>query len=137
MLQLLYISTARAPITTAMCDDILAVSRRNNPAAAITGLLVAGQRRFLQALEGPEPAVRATYHRIAADPRHFGCVILSQRTVDRRGFGDWAMGYVPGGAEGAPSEDLPTIVASLVATIDDPSLRAQFAGFAEIQSNAA
>jgi hypothetical protein len=47
------------------------------------------------------------------------------------------MGYVPGGAEGAQGDDLPAIVASLVATIDDPSLRAQFAGFAEIQSSAA
>lgn len=138
MLQLLYISTARAPIDAAMCDDILAASRRNNRASGITGLLVAGKRRFLQALEGPEAAVRATYNRIAADPRHFGCVILSQRTVGERGFGDWAMGYAAGGLdEGAAGNDLPAIVAALVAPIADPGLRAQFTGFAEIQSNAA
>jgi len=87
MLQLLYISTARAPIDAAMCDDILAASRRNNLASNITGLLVAGQRRFLQALEGPAAMVRATYDRIAADPRHYGCVILSKRIVEQRGFG--------------------------------------------------
>ncbi len=136
MLQLLYISTARGPIDAGLCDDILAVSRRNNARAGITGLLIAGKQRFLQALEGPEPAVRAGYDRIARDPRHFGCVILSRRTVDERLFGDWAMGHMTGGDVG-PGADLTASVAALVAPLDDPGLRAQFVGFAEIQSTAA
>ena len=137
MLQLLYISTAREPITAAMCDDILAVSRRNNRPAGITGLLVAGQRRFLQALEGPDDEVRAAYDRIAADPRHFACVVLSRRIVEQRSFGDWAMGYTAGGDEGPAGADLPATVAALVAPIEDPNLRAQFLGFADVQSKVA
>lgn len=137
MLQLLYISTARGTIDRAMCDDILAASRRNNRDWGITGLLIAGKHRFLQALEGPEAEVRAVYDRIAADPRHYGCVILSQRMVEQRMFGDWAMGYTAGGDDRHAGDDLPAIVAALVAPIADPGLRAQFTGFAEIQSNAA
>lgn len=137
MLQLLYISTAREPITTAMCDDILAASRRNNRAAGITGLLIAGQRRFLQALEGPEDQVRATYDRIAADPRHYACVTLSRRQVEQRSFGTWAMGYSGGGDERLFGDDLRATVAALVAPIDDANLRAQFMGFADVQSAAA
>lgn len=135
MLQLVYISTAREPITPARCEDILAISRRNNRAWDISGLLVAGRKRFLQALEGPEAEVRATFERIAADQRHFACVILSERHVDARQFGDWAMAYLPAD-EGAAGDDLPTVVAALVAPLEDPNLRAQFLGFAQIQSAA-
>ena len=135
MLQLIYISTAREPITTAMCDDILAVSRRNNRQKGITGLLVAGRKRFLQALEGPEAEVRTTYQRIAADPRHFACVLLSEAHVEQRQFGAWDMAS-QAADEGQAGDDLPATVAALVAPIDDANLRAQFLGFAEIQSAA-
>ena len=134
MLQLVYISTARTPISAALCEDILAVSRRNNRVWDISGLLVAGRKRFLQALEGPEAEVRATYDRIAADPRHFACVILSDRHVDQRQFGDWAMAYTP--SDEGSADDLPSTVAALVAAVDDPDLRAQFLGFATIQAAA-
>lgn len=137
MLQLLYISTARDPITTELCDSILAVSRRNNRPVGITGLLVAGQRRFLQALEGPDERVHETYARIAADPRHYACVILSRRQVDRRSFGDWAMGHSCGGDDRASGDDLCATVAALVAPLEDANLRAQFTGFATVQLTAA
>ena len=59
LLQLVYISTMRAPVSTAECEEILAVSRRNNARDNISGLLVVGTTRFLQLLEGPPAAVRA------------------------------------------------------------------------------
>lgn len=136
MLQLVYISTARQPITPAMCDDILAVSRFNNRRADITGLLVAGRKRFLQALEGPADALRRTYDRIAADPRHFACVVLGERSIDVRQFGQWAMAHGTGG-EVDDHAGLEAVVAALVAPLDDPDLRAQFIGFAQLQSRAA
>lgn len=136
MLTLIYISTARGEITPALCDDILAASRRNNSADGITGLLVAGKKRFLQALEGPEDKVRAAYARIAADPRHYACVLLGEHASDTRRFGAWAMGHAAGGdaAEGASLED---IVAALVAPLEDRDLRAQFIGFAQLNARAA
>ena len=136
MLTLVYISTAREPITAALCEHVLAASRANNRVEGITGLLVAGRKRFLQALEGPAEAVRATYARIAADPRHYACVMLGERTTDARQFGDWAMGY-SGGRDADDDAGLEAIVAALVEPLDDADLRAQFIGFAKLNARAA
>lgn len=135
MLQLVYISSAKAPVSGAVLDNILAVSRRNNAAVGVSGLLVAGGRRFLQALEGPEQAVLATYARIQADHRHRALVLLSRRQVDERGFGDWSMAYEEGDTPG--DDDLRTIIQSLTVRLKDQNLRAQFTGFAEIHARAA
>ncbi len=136
MLTLVYISTARTPITEAMCQDILAASRINNPVNGVTGLLVAGRKRFLQALEGPADEVRATYARIAADPRHFACVVLAERADGERQFGNWAMGYNVG-HDAHDHADLEAVVTALVAPLEDPNLRAQFIGFAQLNTRAA
>jgi len=136
VLTLVYISTARTLITDAMCQDILASSRINNPVNGVTGLLVAGKKRFLQALEGPADEVHATYARIGADPRHFACVVLAERTANTRQFGNWAMGY-NAGHDADDHADLEAIVTALVAPLDDPDLRAQFIGFAQLNARAA
>ena len=135
MLQIVYISTARRPFSEAELQSVLAISRRNNEAAGITGLLISGGRRFLQALEGPEEAVAAAFDRIKADQRHFAVVALSMKHVETREFGNWAMGFEAGGADGA--EDLKGVVEALIAPLKDKSLRAQFVGFAEINARAA
>ena len=135
MIRLLYISTSRLRPTPADLADILRASRRNNAAVDVTGLLIVGGRRFLQALEGPQDAVMTTYHRIAQDPRHYAIVQLACETITERQFGDWAMGAQAGKA---PGEDatISASVASLVAPITDPSLRGYFTGFAERQAAA-
>jgi hypothetical protein len=135
-LQLVYISTMREPLTHPQCSSILAASRSNNRAAGITGLLVAGAKRFLQLLEGPEEAVEVRLDIIRADPRHFALVLLDKRLVATRLCPDWAMGFIPGG-EATGGETLSEIVAALAAPIEDSYLRAQFTGFAEIQDRAA
>jgi hypothetical protein len=135
MLQIVYISTARQPLSEVELQSVLAVSRRNNQAAGISGLLIAGGRRFLQALEGPDDAVAAAFDRIKADPRHFAVVVLSTKQVETREFGNWAMGFELGGNSGA--EDLKGVVEALIAPLGDKNLRAQFLGFAEINARAA
>ena len=132
MYRLLYISTARAPITAEMLETILRASRRNNAAAGITGLLVAGGTRFLQVLEGDRAAVQATYARICADPRHFATVVLEEAPITARTFPQWAMGSV---AAGAAQADMPTgeAIAQLVEPITDPAVRGYFAGFVEVK----
>jgi hypothetical protein len=136
MLQLVYISTARQLITPALCDSILATSRVNNRRSEVTGLLVAGRKRFLQAIEGPTDALRQTFARIAKDPRHYACVVLAENYCETRQFGDWEMAYRAGGAADEDAS-LEAIVAALVAPIDDANLRAQFNGFAALQAKAA
>ncbi len=136
MLQLVYISTSREPLTDSLLDDILATSRRNNERAGVSGLLVAGGRRFLQALEGPAAAVLTTYARIAADPRHFAVVQLSCKEVAERQFGAWAMAHQAGG-EVRGGGDLKATVETLIEPLQDRNLRAQFTGFAELHARAA
>ncbi len=136
MLQLIYISTARAPVDQALLGAILETSRANNQKAGVTGLLVSGGRRFLQALEGPDQAVLDAYARIQADPRHFALVLLSCRTVEARSFGDWSMAY-EGAAEVPDQAGLAETVRLLVEHVADPNMRAQFTGFAEIHASAA
>ncbi len=136
VLQLVYISTSRRPLDPETLDQILTTSRRNNVRAGVTGLLLSGGRRFLQALEGQETSVRATYERIASDPRHFAIVELSRREVAERQFGDWAMAYNAGG-EASEGTDLREVVRKLIGPLADRDLRAQFTGFAEIHARAA
>lgn len=136
MLQIAYISTARSNVDQALLESILSVSRRNNGAAGITGLLVSGGRRFLQVLEGPDQAVLATYGRIQADPRHRGFVLINCQSIGERAFGEWSMAYREGGIQ-VPDDRLQDAVEKLTAKIADPNLRAQFAGFAKLHAQAA
>ncbi len=133
MLQLVYISTSRSPIDANMLESILAISRRRNAADEITGLLLAGGRRFLQALEGPQHKVLGTYNRITADPRHFALVELSRREVGAREFGEWAMAYREGG-EADPDAAMREAVSTLTAQLPDANVRALFTGFAELHT---
>jgi hypothetical protein len=71
--QLLYISTASRQMLRIDVEQILFTARRMNKANGITGLLISSPARFMQVLEGEEAAVRATYNRICADPRHRPC----------------------------------------------------------------
>ena len=137
MLQLVYISSARNLICNDICADILAKSRTNNLRNNISGLLVASQRRFLQTFEGPTDSVRNTYERIRSDPRHYACVLLGERNLDERQFGNWAMGYSAGGRDAPEEAGLVSVVSELDATLRDANLRAQFTGFAELHSRAA
>lgn len=94
MIQLVYISAAAVPFDEASLDALLDVSRRNNEAADITGLLVFHEGSFLQVLEGEPEAVMPLFDKIGADRRHAKVTKLLARTIERREFGDWRMGFV-------------------------------------------
>jgi len=130
VIRLIYISTARSVLSEQELDGILRLSRRKNQMVDVTGLLIVGGRRFLQALEGPAEAVKKTYDRIKVDRRHFAAVVLSDREIAERSFSEWAMGYQPAGiprSEGTVATD----VAELIAPITDPIVHAYFAEFAK------
>ena len=92
MRQILYVSS-KAPGHEVSIGNILMVSRRNNDAAGVTGLLYTDGVRFLQVLEGDRATVDRTFDRIRADPRHHAVVVLSDREVTEREFGNWAMAH--------------------------------------------
>lgn len=93
LLTLVYSSVATVPFSEIDLALLLSVSRLNNEAHRLTGVLLHRDGRFMQALEGPAHAVRATVRRIAADPRHTDLRILDEEYVDERRYGSWAMGY--------------------------------------------
>lgn len=127
MLQLVYVSSVGANVTTRDIDQILDVSRRNNRRDGITGLLYSDGRRFLQVLEGPEPAVLAAYARISADARHRAAVTLSRTPIEQRQFGNWAMMHLHDPSEREAFIDrIRTMVAQA-----SPAVRATFEGFAQ------
>lgn len=136
MLQLIYISSARKPLAQSELEALLATARRNNRFVGVTGLLLAGGQRFLQALEGPEKSVSYIFNKIAADDRHSGLVELGRKQVAQREFGSWEMAFEPAAAA-APGQGLRDEVEALVASLADRNLRAQFTGFAAIHGRAA
>jgi hypothetical protein len=89
--QLLYISTATRQMLRIDVESILFTARRVNRNSEITGLLISSPNRFMQVLEGEETAVRETYERICADPRHHAHVVLRETQVEERQFGEWQM----------------------------------------------
>jgi hypothetical protein len=133
LFQLVYISSARQSFCETDLGALLTLARRNNRHVGVTGLLLCGGRRFLQALEGSERNVQFIFDKIRADERHCAIVELARRNVARREFGDWDMAFEPADGTGG----LQAEVDRLVATIADPNLRAQFTGFAAIHGKAA
>lgn len=90
---LVYVSQATHEFEERELAELLAVSRRNNAATGITGLLMYESRLFMQALEGPRSAVERLFLRIKSDPRHTDVRIVCEDSVDHRYFGPWRMAF--------------------------------------------
>ena len=134
MRQVVYISSLKPEsANTVDPQAILAASRRNNARDDVSGLLFFNGKRFLQALEGDDAMVDATYARIQKDPRHHALVILSMRQVGSREFGQWAMAYHAGDA--VKADDTVAQVARLVSGAS-PSVRATFESFVKLRLTA-
>lgn len=73
--------------------SILALSRKNNAAAEITGALLFNGEAFAQVLEGERDTVERTYARIRFDERHSDIVVLEEAFQPERHFTNWAMAY--------------------------------------------
>lgn len=129
MLQLIYVSSVRPGAEGIDPETILAVSRANNQRDEITGLLYSDGTRFLQALEGPAEKVEAAYTRIKADPRHRAVVMLSERQIEAREFGEWAM------AHKSPGTDADAFIGRVsdLSANASPNVRATFESFAQVR----
>ncbi|MEP9360061.1 BLUF domain-containing protein [Sphingomonas sp. KR3-1] len=132
MRQIVYISTATGEVGTAALREILAASKANNRRDGITGLLFFDGKRFLQAIEGEDPQLATTLDRIREDRRHRAIVILSDRSIEQREFGSWAMAERQAGDE---AEAFLAQVSSLVAGAS-PNVRATFEGLASVRTTA-
>lgn len=101
MRQIIYVSSSKPRGTRIDVGPILQQSRHNNAIDGVTGLLYTDGVRFLQAIEGPEDSIAATFARIEADTRHGAIVVLADRSVEERDFGQWSMADATNGESAA------------------------------------
>ncbi len=142
LLSITYHSAAIPGFDQGDLDDLLAASRTRNRARNVTGMLLMENGRFLQAIEGPEPAVRDLMATIAADPRHQHVRVLAEEQVASRRFPDWEMarGHV-GEAESVPLARYGEVFAAAREDVEEdtesPTLGERLAAWARMLSRPA
>ena len=90
---LTYVSSAAGLYSKDIYSEIAQLSHVYNNAHGITGMLLVYNETVMQFLEGPEVEIRKLYTKIEKDQRHKGPIIVSTRSLDKREFPDWSMGY--------------------------------------------
>lgn len=113
---LAYTSLASIDISANELQAIHHTALQLNPLDGITGLLVFNGSRFLQILEGTEPAVHDLVERLRRDRRHSGLEIRTEGKIERRSFPNWSMELVKVSAGYFEARE--TISAHLPLTID-------------------
>lgn len=94
MLQLVYVSIARAPFSAVALRALLTFARDRNTARGLTGLLLYKAGSFMQVLEGEPSTVEETFAKIQRDPRHRDVRTLWRGDIEAGNFVDWSMGFV-------------------------------------------
>lgn len=95
MHHILYLSLATTPFTNRQLQSLLINARRRNTELGVTGILLYGNERFLQILEGEEDMVQEVYAHIRRDPRHTNILTFANKPVAERAFKEWAMAFQP------------------------------------------
>lgn len=93
MIQVSYVSRSTGQMSSEQLLELLMQCRKNNPPMGVTGMLLYGNGTFLQAIEGEDEVIDELVKRIGEDPRHSDVRILSRRSIDRRQYADWSMGF--------------------------------------------
>ena len=99
MHHIIYLSWATAPFTNAQLQSLLALARRRNAELAVTGILLYGNERFVQVLEGEQEVVKELYAHIRQDARHDNFITFADKPILQRSFKDWAMAFQPVAAQ--------------------------------------
>jgi hypothetical protein len=76
--------------------DIARVALSRNAAEGVAGALYFDRERFLQVLEGPEPAVRRIMASIGRDPRHAGLRVLLEGSAEGLLFPEGSTRFIDG-----------------------------------------
>lgn len=87
----LIFSSTRSDSNSETVDAILRVSRTNNVRDGVTGVLIVGERQFVQLLEGDRASVSRCFLRITKDPRHRDLQVISTGDVPHRLFAGHSM----------------------------------------------
>ena len=81
---------------------IVTASVARNRTIDVTGLLLAHEGWFIQALEGPSAGISGLMERITPDPRHRDVQTIGSDAVEQRLFRDWNMAGAQLGHEADP-----------------------------------
>jgi hypothetical protein len=98
LVRLIYVSLMTEECDTNALQRILEVSRANNTARKVSGILCYDPAYFLQCLEGPRESVNALFADIIRDARHKRVTLLEYVNIEERGFGAWSMAFVHTGS---------------------------------------
>lgn len=93
MIQITYLSSATRAMSQGDLEDILRTARDNNARLGITGMLLYGNKTFIQILEGEESVVDELVKTIKRDPRHTNFQILKKKPIEQHEYADWSMGF--------------------------------------------
>ncbi len=88
---LTYLSRAARDLLPEELDSILLQARLFNAAEQITGVLLYGDGRFFQLLEGPEASVLKVFDRVSRAQAHKSIRVLSKGPIAERFFESWHM----------------------------------------------
>ncbi len=88
---LIYVSRATENFLIQEIESIERISQINNRHLNVTGILVYGNCRFLQFLEGSETSVEKIFYRISKDSRHHDIDVIRRGIITTRQFEDWQM----------------------------------------------
>lgn len=90
---LTYLSRATRDLLPEELDSILLQARLFNASEQVTGVLLYGDDRFFQLLEGSEASVRKAFDRVCRAQAHEGIRVLSEGPIEERFFDSWHMGF--------------------------------------------
>ena len=93
LFSLSYLSRAARDLLPEELDSILLQARLFNVAEQVTGVLLYGDGRFFQLLEGPEASVRNVFSRVSRAQAHKSIRVLSKGPIAARFFESWHMGF--------------------------------------------
>lgn len=94
MIDLIYGSTSSKMMSSEELIELLHTSEHNNAKIGVTGMLLYKDGNFLQVLEGRKEVVLPLYDKITRDERHHSVLTIATRSIKRRNFEHWSMGFV-------------------------------------------
>lgn len=94
LIEFIYTSTASEAFSWTELEVLRHECEQRNKIEKITGMLLFDGKHFMQVLEGQEKKVLTLFELIKADPRHKNIEALIQNPIEKRNFGDWAMGLI-------------------------------------------
>lgn len=93
MYQLVYVSSAVRPLTSAQILDLVVCARERNQRQNLTGMLLSKSGNFMQLLEGDRPDVEGCFARIERNPLHRDITVIHQGPAEGRQFPGCPLGF--------------------------------------------